>query len=318
MTGTAGSHRALGENTKPMSESNDFILERAIATRAAQFIITATWQWDEQTVAQWDADIAAFIAQKELVSDKEAIKTGDAGDLDAKLDILHDRTQVGLTLFKVKNRDNSSISHALKPLRAEGRSRGNILEEALEFESQWEKWEPAWVPRPTETLAAFKTLREECLDLKEPYATSKGVWRKEAEDYNQLGIALNKLCKAWYEAATTLFAEGTAEGDMIRGTVPTTYNPPGGPVPGQPVISSAVAIPGAGYHLDFSLEEGAESFEVWGKAPGETVFSLLEEGNVSATYEATGQALGDWQFVVYARNASGRGPASEVATVTVA
>jgi hypothetical protein len=93
---------------------------------------------------------------------------------------------------------------------------------------------------------------------------------------------------------------------------------PAGPLPGQPTIDAAVAIPGAGYHLDFSLAEGADSFEVWGKAPGAADFALIADGITDAVYEATGQALGDWQFQVYARNANGRGPASEVATVTVA
>lgn len=88
-------------------------------------------------------------------------------------------------------------------------------------------------------------------------------------------------------------------------------------LPGQPVIDAAVALPDQGYHLDFSLAEGADSFEVWGKAPGATEFTLVADGITDATYEATGQALGEWQFRVYARNANGRGPASEVASVTV-
>lgn len=30
---------------------------------------------------------------------------------------------------------------------------------------------------------------------------------------------------AWYADATRVFADGTPEGDMIRGTIPTTYDP---------------------------------------------------------------------------------------------
>ncbi len=35
--------------------------------------------------------------------------------------------------------------------------------------------------------------------------------------------------EAWYAAATRVYPAGTPEGDMIRGTVPTTRNPPPAP-----------------------------------------------------------------------------------------
>ena len=41
-----------------------------------------------------------------------------------------------------------------------------------------------------------------------------------------MAAELEQVNEAWYVDATVVFATGTPEGDMIRGTVPTTYNPP--------------------------------------------------------------------------------------------
>jgi len=41
-----------------------------------------------------------------------------------------------------------------------------------------------------------------------------------------MGRDLEDLNEAWYAEATKVFPAGTAEGDMIRSTVPTTYTPP--------------------------------------------------------------------------------------------
>ncbi len=46
---------------------------------------------------------------------------------------------------------------------------------------------------------------------------------------NQLAAGLEEINVAWYADATRVFPEGTAEGEMIRGTIPTTYDPPAAP-----------------------------------------------------------------------------------------
>ena len=44
-------------------------------------------------------------------------------------------------------------------------------------------------------------------------------------------LAVNDACQAWYASAIRVFPAGTAQGDMIRGTIPTTYSPPSAPAP---------------------------------------------------------------------------------------
>lgn len=314
MTGHFGFHRVWGRKTNKMSESNEFILERAIATRAAQNVITTTWQWEEHTVAAWDADIEEFITQKETITDLESAKTAAAAALDVKLDQLHDRTQISLSLFKGKHRDNPSLTHVLKPLTAEGGSRGAILEEALEFESEWEQWDPGWLPKATWTLVGFKALRQECLSLKEPYASSKGTWRKAVGDYNGMGERLNKLGKAWYEAATTLFKEGTPEGDMIRNTVPTTYNPL--PIPAQAQVQLEAQVGTDGMAISYDATD-ATLFDLYLQSPGNAAFVLRVANRAEKTYTITGLVPGNYVTKVIGKNSRDAGPESEPAGFTI-
>jgi hypothetical protein len=49
---------------------------------------------------------------------------------------------------------------------------------------------------------------------------------------------LTDMSQAWYANALRVFPDGTPEGDMIRGTIPTTYTsapaPPAPPAPPTP------------------------------------------------------------------------------------
>lgn len=122
-----------------MTATVDFIIKRAVATRNAQESIQSAWVWEEKTLAQWDADLAAIREREKSVAEGEAHLLARRGPLDAALDDLHRRTLQGVTMAKVR---------------------------------------------------------------------------------------------AWYRAATVLFPKGTPEGDLIRGTVPTTAppKPAAGPV----------------------------------------------------------------------------------------
>ncbi|MCX6878737.1 MAG: RHS repeat-associated core domain-containing protein [Verrucomicrobia bacterium] len=54
-----------------------------------------------------------------------------------------------------------------------------------------------------------------------------------------LAAAMADVSQAWYAVACRVFPAGTAEGDMIRGTIPTTYAPPPAqPAPAPPPQSS--------------------------------------------------------------------------------
>ena len=58
-------------------------------------------------------------------------------------------------------------------------------------------------------------------------------WRTQSETMNQQAALLHEANIAWYAAATMTFAAGTAEGDMIRRSIPTIHaqTPTPAPVP---------------------------------------------------------------------------------------
>ena len=206
-----------------MAVSLKFAMHRTLATRSAQEVMGSQWNWPEWTLADWDIRIAVMRAQVETVAAAGAAMDTARGDLDLILEQLHDRTVLTLTLLKVLHRNNSALAKTLKPLRARGDSRNSILQIALDLIAHWEAINPAWEPQPGQTRAAFEMLYRQGKAQMEIYAEAETSWSVASSDLIELAASLNRDCVAWYDVATTIFSAKTAEGRMIRGTVPTTY-----------------------------------------------------------------------------------------------
>jgi hypothetical protein len=212
-----------------MSESLEFVLQRAQGTRAAQAAILLAWVWEEKTLVQWDSSIAAFVLQMEAVEDADADVLGKRGELDAAIEALRSLTRRCLNIAKNKYRNTPAKLEVLAHLKVEAGSRSGKLQEALEWESAWEEVDAAWVPLTGVTLASFKTQRLATQTLLESFTNVQASAKGEATKLAQLKDQLSADCHAWYEAATNVFLEGTPEGDLIRSTVPTTYTAPSNP-----------------------------------------------------------------------------------------
>lgn len=224
-----------------MGESIDFIKDRRVKTISAALTFADAWVWEEMDIPDMQGELAALAGdanttgQEEIVADAEAAMLAARGAWDTQLDVLHRRTVQGTGMARQKFRDDPTKLPSLALLSARGTSRSEIIREALEWESVWEKIAPAWAPLPANTLAAFKTLRTACTEaLQKDYSDKRAVWRDEAEKLAQRGLAMEDRNEAWYAAATIVYPAGTAEGDMIRGTVPTTYHPPPPAPPAPP------------------------------------------------------------------------------------
>jgi hypothetical protein len=220
-----------------MGESIEFVKDRATKTLSAAKQLASQWTWQEKTVAEMEAALVAFIGdkdanppvagQEEITSDAERAMLAARGAWDAQLDTLHRRTMQGVGMAKSRHRDDPAKLAVLAPLTARGDSRSVTLDEALAWESAWAQVDPAWAPLPANTLPAFQALRRLCAeDLKTAYSDARAVWRAQAEKLNAAAEALDDASVAWYADATRVFPAGTPEGDMIRGTIPTTYSPP--------------------------------------------------------------------------------------------
>ena len=220
-----------------MAQSIEFIKDRATKTISAAKQLTTKWTWEEQTPDQMQALLTAIVGnasttppvvgQEEITSHAEHTMLAARGAWDSNLDTLHSLTVQGVSMAKNRNRNNAANLAVLSGLSARGTSRAETLTEALAWESAWAKVDPAWVPVTGNTLAIFKPLRKQCADdLQEAYADAQANYRQQAEKLNDMAASLEQVSEAWYADATVVFAAGTAEGDMIRGTVPTTYSPP--------------------------------------------------------------------------------------------
>ena len=256
-----------------MAQNIEFTLQRAVATSAAQTSLAGGWIWDEKTPAQWASSITTIETQMEAEADAEAEMIAKRGETDAAIDALHSTTARGLRMAKNRYRNDPAKLAVFHNLRADSGSRAGKIQDALEWESGWEKTDALWAPLPGQTLAGFKTTRLAATTLLEAFVGKKAAWESADAVLDAQGRALNADCIAWYEAATTIFPEGTPEGDMIRSTVPTSYTAPSSP-PTARLIQSATPQPGGAIAITYvpGGGQGANSerlrWQVVGVDPG--------------------------------------------------
>lgn len=228
-----------------MGESTDFVKDRGIKTISAAQQIAGSWTWQEKTIPQMQAALVAIIGdntatppvvgQEETASAVEQVMLAARGTWDVQLDVLHRRTVQGVGMVRNKYRGDAAKLAVVGNLTARGSSRKETLDDALAWESAWGQVDAAWAPLPANTLAAFKTLRNQCEEgLRDAYSDAQSAWRKEVGRLAELVAAMEDINQAWYADATRVFPAGTPEGDMIRGTIPTTYHPPAPPPPAPP------------------------------------------------------------------------------------
>lgn len=227
-----------------MANSIEFVKDRAGKTISAAKQVAPVWTWDEKSAAEMELQLAGITGNKNatppvegqeaLTSAAEQVMLTARGDWDAALDKLHRWTVQGVNMAKTKFRNDPARASQLENLTARGGSRSATLDEALAWESAWSSVDAAWAPLPGLTLASFSALRKSANEgLQSGYSDARATWREAAEKLGELAAAMEDVNEAWYANATRVFPEGTVEGDMIRGTIPTTYSPPA-PKP-QPV-----------------------------------------------------------------------------------
>ncbi len=242
--------------TIPVAE--DFVRERAEKIRAVQATLAAgasAWVWPKKTLAQWDADllqldgaVANTLAQ--LAREKEAAYDGLRGTLETRTRTIHTKTLQAVGVMRARALDDPELRPGVDELSARGDSLRAIEEEGEELLAVWkEDFGTAFVPAPGLTYASFMALFIGAAGppvvlalrtLKTDYKASRAAMRAAVGRYNTVINRLWDECVAWYAEATAVFPAGTDEGDLIRGEVPTSYNPPagGGDLPGGSSSSS--------------------------------------------------------------------------------
>jgi hypothetical protein len=236
-----------------MAQSIEFIKDRASKTISAAKAVASQWTSQEVTIAQLQTGLTAIVGddqatppipgQEKIVSAAEKEMTNSRSAWDGSLDTLHRFTMQGVSMAKNRFRNDDIKLSLVQDLTARGDSRQGILDEALGWETAWNKADPTWNPLPANTLPLFTALRLQCLEsLQQDYKDKLSTWREQSGILAQLGRALEDINEAWYSDAEDVFPAGTAEGDMIRGTIPTTYVPPA-PKPPTPAVTPKPATP---------------------------------------------------------------------------
>ena len=279
-----------------MAENIPFTLQRAQATRSVQVSIAGSWVWEKKTVIQWDAAIIALVAQMEASQDAEADYLAQRGEAYTAITAIHALAGRCLRMAKNRYRTDPAKLEVITGLHNDSGSHLGQLQDALEWESAWEKLDDAWSPLPGVTLATFKPQRVAALALLESFTTKKTTWDTEDEQVNAQGRALNADCVAWYEAATTVCPAGTPEGDLIRSDVPTTYTPPSNP-PTAIEIAQATAQAGGKIALTYVPGGGHDAtsrrleWQVVGTDPGFEHDTALKPAGQTLTGFAPSQTV---------------------------
>lgn len=219
-----------------MSNSIEFVKDRAVKTISAAKQVAPSWTWEEKSIPALEALLAGVIGdaaatppaggQEAVAAAAEQRMLTARAAWDSALDQLHRWTVQGVNMAKTKFRNDPAKASQLAGLGARGSGRAATLDEALAWESAWNSVDPSWAPLPGLDLASFSALRKLANEsLQADYSDTRAEWRKAAETLGEMVSDLNDVCQAWYANAVRVFPAGTPEGDMIRGTVPTTYSP---------------------------------------------------------------------------------------------
>lgn len=290
-----------------MGSSLEFTEARLQATRDAQTEIAADWVWEEQTVAQWDARVTGFTTKKSASDIQEGVMLNKRAIFDGTIATLHDRTVEGLKMARIKWRKDTARKAILSNLSADGGGRDTVQKEARAWAGVWESFDAAWEPTTGNTLVAFNTLITTSETDEKAYKKEHTKWREKAEELNTFAAECEELCVAWYGAATVEFAEGTPQGDMIRSTVPTTYNPPPAGAPNPLELTSVEDLGGGQVRANYGAGgETATSlllqWEVVGVDPGYTNSAVVVRPQQTVAAGVAGNLV---RFRTRAANASG-------------
>lgn len=210
-------------------------------------------------------------------------------------------------MARIKWRKDAARKIILSNLSADGGGRDTVQKEARAWAGVWESFDAAWVPTTGNTLVAFNTLIALSETQENTYKKEHTKWREQAEEINMFAVVSEELCVAWYGAATVEFAEGTPQGDMIRSTVPTTYNPPPAGAPNPLDITSVEDLGGGQVRANYgSGGETATSlqlqWEVVGVSPGYSNSAVVVRPEQTVAAGVAGNVV---RFRTRAANTSG-------------
>ena len=275
---------------------------------------TPPWAWLGKPVAQWGTEVTTVDQLRIAEIMKRAEWRAAAATWDLSLSqiqrITRDVKREGLYKFR-------AVPDALprfKSIRTNAEGRDPIYTQGEAAHQVWAKADEAWVYDTEVPISAFGLLLAGSLAQRTVCVGAFEDWRKAASKLMVTAKTCDKDCVAWYGAATRKFKAGTEQGDTIRSTVPTTYNPP--PPVGQAVFSNII-VSGGVIHFDCAALH-ATRFTYLHQPPGSPVFIVLFADSPLSSVTLQNQPVGLHRFKAIPRNSGGEGQESEVIEITVA
>ena len=295
-------------------QSLEFIIDRFEKSKNAAACLAPGWVWEEMDGATMGSTLAAINVKVGFVVTAETNMKAARLQLDQALDLYARHTRDALRLAKIRWRNEPVNRGLLAPLKSRGQSRQTVLDEGLAAEKVWKKIDALWKPLPDLTFALFEAEGVTCAQLKSTYGTKQTAWREAAGQLQEMAGKMDENNVAWYANATTAFPAGTAKGDLIRETVPTTTQP-------EPEIAKAqfdetMQAAGGIIHLDFHADHATE-FKLLHKPPAAPDYVVVASDLKITSFTLENQNPGEHKFRVVGRNAHGEGPASDEVTVVV-
>jgi hypothetical protein len=295
-------------------ESIEFIFDRLVATHSAAVTLTGSWQWPEKSVAQFETDVSGFDALRQQEGAADLAVRQAAGQWDAVLSSVATQASAVKRYAVTKFRQDEGKSRMWRSIDLVYNSRPAIYRVGCLVRDAWRESDQTWVPEPGLTFASFSALVADALNKQATHQAKLNQWRKAAGDLSVRARACEQDCINWYRDATTRFSAESAEGQMVRSTVPTTTRPVE-PV-GQAVISN-LQVSGGDIQFDCTATH-ATRFTYFHRPPGVPNYFVLSADTPASHVSLQNQPPGEHFFKAVGSNSRGSGPESESVSVTLA
>lgn len=255
------------------------------------------------------------------VTEKVAID-GSRAERRVKMDLLHEHCVDFHAQAKSRFRNDEVIRQRLERQPVEDRNFQETLTRGLAISKLWEALPLVGTPPAAFTVgrgtgaavtrAQFDTLLGEARTLDSGIALADELFQQKEAALHKKQKEMEDVAGAALAQGNSQFDEGTAEREMID-AIPTE-SPRN--LPGKAVISDSGSPATGVAHLDYDCD-GATTFDIYHKAPGETEFGKHEEDRLEKTIDIISLDPGTHEFYVRGRNARGLGEESETVSVEV-
>lgn len=205
------------------------VMERAQVTLSQMMGLAGVFVWDVCPPESFEAKVKQIAPETENLNGQRTAQASEEQHAEREwrrlLKDLHKATVTALEVARVAWEEDPERSMIVAPLRASGQSPVPIMEEAEELEVAWEEIDPAWVAVDRVSLPQ---LQGKIAQTRAAQRTWRQVAAKLRRSQARLAVAVqevDRLAKRWYKVATALFGPETPEGETLRRSIPTTYQP---------------------------------------------------------------------------------------------